>query len=392
MSEENKRTLTRAIKKKAHQVGFQLVGVTTPEPPPHLDVYARWLENGYHAEMDWIASQRAQERRADPLLILPECKSILVAGIRYPIPDPELHQNYQQGGKIGSYAWGDDYHDDLPERLSTIVQFIEEQIGNPIPTRWYTDTGPILEREMAQRAGLGWIGKNTCLIHPKFGSGFLLAEILLGIELQIDEPILKDFCGTCTRCLDHCPTGCITPDRMIDANRCISYLTIEHKGFIPMEIRPLIGTWIFGCDVCQQVCPWNKKLSYSNAESLDESIYDDLFSPRLGLPPTSLIEELALTPQDFNRKFKGSPIKRAKRRGYLRNVAIALGNSRDEDAIPALLHALRDNEPLIRGHACWALGRIGGVESVEGLKLALLVEENPEVGSEIQAALANITA
>jgi epoxyqueuosine reductase len=178
---------------------------------------------------------------------------------------------------------------------------------------------------------------------------------------------------------------------MVDANRCIAYLTIEHKGFIPLDMRPQLGTWIFGCDVCQQVCPWNKKTSELNPESLEDVIYDDLFTPLPGLPPESLSAELVLTPQEFNRKFKGSPIKRTKRRGYLRNAAIALGNLRDMSAVPALIHALGDSEPMVRGHAAWALGQIGGDESAKGLRQALLVEGDPAVRLEIQGALANLT-
>jgi epoxyqueuosine reductase len=311
-------------------------------------------------------------------------------GIRYPKPpDPYLlvGNHLRKGGleqknrsvQIASYAWSDDYHDVLPDRLRAIVSFIETQIGEPIPNRWYTDTGPILEREFAQRAGLGWIGKNTCLINQRMGSYFFLAEILLGIELQTDEPIQKDHCGSCTRCLDHCPTGCIASDRTIDANRCISYLTIEHKGMIPEDLRPMLGTWIFGCDVCQQVCPWNQKFATAQ--------HDVSFSPRPGIQPESTTGELSLTPKEFNRKFKGSPIKRTKRRGYLRNLAVAFGNQRHPAAYPALIAALEDFEPLIRGHAAWALGRTETKDALPALERALLVETVPDVVSEIKAAI-----
>jgi epoxyqueuosine reductase len=380
-------TFTHAIKVKAHQLGFQLVGVTSPNPPSHLEVYSNWVEKGYHAGMTWMATEHAQARRADPLIILPECKSILVLGIQYPSPIHSNRKKGKGGGKIASYAWGNDYHDVLPIQLGAIVAFIEELIGSPVPNRWYTDTGPILEREYAQRAGLGWIGKNTCLINPKMGSNFFLAEILLGVELEIDEPTSRDFCGSCTRCLDHCPTACIMPDRMIDANLCIAYLTIEHRGFISKDLRPLLDTWIFGCDICQQVCPWNQKFSVTSILPEDDYFDDSPWAPRPGVPPDSLVEEMPLSPEEFNRKFKGSPIRRTKRRGYLRNIAIALGNISETDAIPALVNALGDFEPTIRGHAAWALGQIGGDKAADGLKQASLEEENPEVLHEILAAL-----
>ena len=380
------RGLTQAIKDEAHRLGFQLVGVTTPDPPPHLDSYMGWLEKGLHAGMSWMATDRARERRADPLKILPACKSILVLGIRYPKPshpDPlsenHSHNKHSGGGKIASYALGYDYHNVLPERLRALIGFIEAQTGEPVPNRWYTDTGPILERELAQRAGLGWIGKNTCLINPRMGSYFLLAEILLGIELEIDDPVQIDHCGTCTRCLDHCPTSCITPDRTIDASRCISYLTIEHKGIIPEDLRPKLKTWIFGCDVCQQVCPWNQKFATSQ--------HDGSFNPRPDVPPRSLANELALTPKEFNRKFKGSTIRRTKRRGYLRNVTVAIGNNGDPFGNPALIAALEDIEPLIRCHAAWALGRSGTADALHALEQAYPLEKDPAVLAEIRAAL-----
>ncbi len=252
-------------------------------------------------------------------------------------------------GKIAAYAWGTDYHVIIPEKLQALIKFIEQQVGYPFSNRWYTDTGPILERDLAQRAGLGWIGKNTCLINPKLGSYFLLAEILLGIELEPDPPFTTDHCGTCTRCIEACPTECILEDRTIDAGRCISYLTIELKEDIPEDLRPLIGNWFFGCDVCQMVCPWNRFAAPDGDSSL---------KAREGMARPQLIRELELTPEDFNKKFKDSPVKRTKRRGYLRNVAVALGNSANPEAIPALKKALEDKEPMIQRHAAWALKQI----------------------------------
>ena len=347
-------SLKQDIKDKARRLGFPLAGVTSPEPPEHLSTFERWLDSGRHGEMGYLADERARARRADPRKILSECKSILVLAAPYADPkSAEAFEGHVQGsgpdGRVAAYAWGDDYHNVFIPKLGELVSFIEKQVGHPVPNRYYTDTGPILERDLAQRAGLGWIGKNTCLINPKHGSYFLLAEILLGIELDPDTPITTDHCGTCRRCIEACPTECILPDRTIDARRCISYLTIELKDDIPEELRPLLGDWVFGCDVCQITCPWNRFAT----DTVEEA-----FSPRPGVPRPNLIRELELTPEAFNRKFKNSPVKRAKRRGYLRNLAVAAGNSGDESTIPALENAGGDSEPLVREHADWALKNV----------------------------------
>ena len=239
--------LETLIKQEARRLGFVLAGVTTPDPPPHLSIFENWLMGGRHAAMDYLADDRSRARRADPRLILPECKSILVLAVPYSTPSNSIFdkdQSQEQGrGKIAAYAWGDDYHIVLPKRLRALIQFIENEVGHTVSNRWYTDTGPILERDLAQRAGLGWIGKNSCLINPKHGSYFLLAEILLDLELEADASFATDQCGTCTRCIEACPTECILPDRTIDAGRCISYLTIELKDEIPDNLRPLMGNW-----------------------------------------------------------------------------------------------------------------------------------------------------
>ena len=377
-------SLTQAVKNEAHRLGFQLVGVTTPDPAPHVAIFEDWLREGYHGEMGYLATERSRQRRADPRQILPECRSILVLGIRYPAPVTfQSATDTVPLGRVASYAWGDDYHDVLLQRLGAVVEFIEEHVGHPVANRWYTDTGPILERDLAQRAGMGWIGKNTCLIHPRLGSYFFLAEVFLGIELEVDTPFVSDFCGTCTRCLDACPTSCILADRTLDAKRCISYLTIELKGGVPSGLRSLLGDWVFGCDICQQVCPWNQRFATADG--------DQAFYPRPALPHPDLLEELALSPQAFNRKFKRSPLKRAKRRGYLRNVAIALGNAGGENAVPALVEALVENpEPLVRGHAAWALGKIGGDAAGRALEAATHNEKDTTVMAEIHQALAYI--
>lgn len=329
--------LKQAIKQKARQLGFTLAGVTSSEPLSHYNIFESWLNAGMHGTMNYLAEKRNSLRRADPKEILPECKSILVLGTPYAPP---------AGGQIASYALGNDYHDVLPQRLQTLVDFIEEQLGHAVPNRYYTDTGPVLERELAQRAGLGWTGRNTCLINPKTGSTFFLAEILLGIELEADEPFTTDHCGTCTRCIDACPTKCILPDRILDARRCISYLTIELKDDIPEDLRPLMQNWIFGCDVCQQVCPWNR---FSEPA-------DPAFEPLIPLPVLS--SDLLLTPQGFSQRFKHTPVKRPRRRGYLRNLAVATGNTGDQEDLSILEKALKDHEPIVKEHAKWAIEQI----------------------------------
>ena len=338
--------LKERIKSKSHQLGFLLAGVTSPEPPPHYSTFENWLAQGYHGTMNYLATERSRLRRADPREILPECKSILVLATPYPSPPGRGMSEGQGEGKIASYAWGKDYHDVLPARMKELVQFIEEQVGGPVKNRWYTDSGPILERDLAQRAGIGWIGKNTCLIHPQHGSYFLLSEILLDLALEPDPPFVTDHCGTCRRCIEACPTDCILPNRTIDAQRCISYLTIELKEEIPTELRGKIGGWVFGCDICQMVCPWNRFAEEGDSTFGDHS------------PLHSLTDELAASTQEFNQRFKRSPIKRARRRGYLRNVAVALGNTGDMLALPVLQNALNHEDPMVREHAKWAIEKI----------------------------------
>jgi epoxyqueuosine reductase len=343
-------SFTQAFKNEARRLGFTLAGVTTPDPPPHVSVYENWLMLGRHGSMDYLADERARRCRCNPRAILPECRSILVLGLRYPNPIIAcLDEEASPTGHIAAYAWGRDYHLVLPERLKALSAYIEQRVGKTLPHRCYTDTGPILERDLAQRAGLGWIGKNTCLINPVAGSYYLLAEILLGIDLEPDPPFTVDRCGTCTRCIEACPTGCILPNRTLDARRCIAYLTIENKAEIPPDLRPLMGKWIFGCDVCQMVCPWNR---FAGKE------YDQSLAPYSGLTSPDLRADLMLTPQGFNRKFKDCPVQRARRRGYLRNVAVALGNYANPADIPVLKKALEDGEPLVRQHADWAMKQI----------------------------------
>ncbi len=361
-------SLTDRIKEKAYDLGFDLIGIAPATRAPHAEAYRRWLAQGYQAGMQWLG--REPQRREDLRNVVEGAQSVVVVGISYHVLDPAAEIWHDPSrGKIARYAWGLDYHDVLLPRLRELGDFIDQNVGEPRRQRSYIDTGPILERDFAAQAGLGFIGKNTLLISPKWGSYLFLGEILIDLELDYDPPSPDGgascqidppgqskrvgTCGNCTRCLEICPTHAFPAPYILDSNRCISYLTIEHKGSIPLELRPLLGNWIYGCDDCQEICPWVRR--YSQPRQSDFLTYDpDLVAPKL-------IDLMQLDDVDFRSRFKGSPIKRTKRRGLLRNVAIALGNWGDEAAMPILEQACQDPEPLIQEHAAWALARIGGL-------------------------------
>jgi len=374
-------SLNDLIKAETERLGFTLLGAALPTPPAHIQVYERWLQAGLHAEMAYLAADRARERRANPALILPEAETILVVAMRYfspqAVPDGPAGEAL---GRVAAYAWGTDYHLVLPPLLEELVGLIEKSLGRPVRSRAYSDTGPILEHDLAQSAGLGWTGKNTCLISPRHGSYFLIGETFVDVEVEPDQPFSTDHCGSCRRCIDDCPTSAIRSDRTIDSVRCISYQTIENKGIIPEDLRPKMGDWVFGCDICQMVCPWNIRFSSPDGHPA--------LAPRPGVARPVLRQELSLSPEGFNQKFRGSPIKRAKRRGYLRNLAVALGNQPDPDSAPALAHIV-ENEPeaLVRGHSAWALGRTGGSLARRALDKALKQERDAYVLAEIRSAL-----
>ncbi|MFH1185468.1 MAG: tRNA epoxyqueuosine(34) reductase QueG [Chloroflexota bacterium] len=347
-------SLEQSIKDEARRLGFVLAGVTTPDPPPHASVFQDWLSHGRHGSMSYLAEDRSRLRRADPRLIMPECRSIIVLAAPYLNPNrPEgkaAHfKNVHGRGRVAAYAWGQDYHEVIPERLRALVAFIEREVGHKVASRCHTDTAPILERDLAQRAGLGWIGKNTCLINPRLGSYFLLAEILLDVDLKPDAPVYADHCGTCTRCIDACPTGCILSDRTIDARQCISYLTIELKDSIPSELRPRMANWIFGCDICQMVCPWNR---FAPPDG------DKAFAPGGASPVPLLLQQLQLSDEAFRSQFRETAIRRAKHAGYVRNLIVAAGNEAGPEALPLLQAAAEHGDPLVQEHAAWAIRRI----------------------------------
>ena len=370
-------TLTQKIQARAHKLGFELVGITPAAQSETIARYQQWIENGYAGKMDYL--ERHLPLKADVRQLLAEAKSVISLAINYYTLDPSkaLAEDPTRG-QISRYAWGDDYHDVIRQRLSELIDFIKQVAETELRTRVCVDTAPIIEREYAQKAGLGWIGKNTNLIHWRSGSWYFLAEVLINIVLESDTPAVRGSCGTCTLCIEACPTDAIIEPNVLDSRLCISYLTIELKDGIPKALRPKIGNLIFGCDICQEICPWNNK-----AVPTDEPA----FQPRAENFAPKLLSLIGMTQQEFSRRFKGSPIKRTKRRGFLRNVLVAIGNWGDRRAVPALKDALTDDEPLVRSHAAWALGRIGGDTAKQILQTRLTVETEQEVITEIQDAL-----
>ena len=344
-------SLEEVIKAKALELGFDLVGITTVEPSILAEPYRDWLANGYAGEMEYLA--RNVEKRLDPGLMLAGAKSLIVVGMNYYADAEEgagTPKADAERGIFARYARGDDYHDVMKARLAVLLETLKAEYGGEIEGRVFVDTAPILEREVARRAGLGWFGKNTLLINTRRGSYFFLGEILTTAELIPDASAMGG-CGTCTRCLDACPTGALVAPYQLDARRCLSYLTIEVKGAIPEEFRPALveaGNRIYGCDICQEVCPFNLRRSAPTVEPVYQS--------REVTDMPQLTELLLLSEEEFRAKFKGSAVKRAKRRGLLRNAAAALAQSDAPEAIAALEYAAaNDSEPLVREHAAWAL-------------------------------------
>ena len=344
-------TLEQRIKAQAYGLGFDLVGITTLGPATTASRFDEWLARGYAGEMAYL--ERGAEKRRDSRRPVMGARSAVVVGLDY--------GGRQPSGPVARYARGDDYHDVMDVRLRHLHEQVNQWVGRDIPGKGYVDTGPILERDLARRAGLGWFGKNTMLINPRAGSFFFLGALLLDLDLVPDEPFEAERCGTCTRCLDACPTQALLDPGVLDARRCISYLTIELRGEIPVALRESIGELLYGCDVCQEVCPWNVRFS-------NELPNDSPFAPRevlAGKDARQLAHELLeMTQEEFSRAFKGSPMKRAKLRGLKRNAAVVLGNVGTVPDI-ALLERVRDDEPddMLREHAVWALAQLHGTDS-----------------------------
>lgn len=369
-------SLAAAVKAEARAAGFDLCGITTAAPfPLEGRALADWVARGYHGEMTYMA--RNAPRSAAPAAVVPDARSLVVVALYYGDAVPAAPAGRGPCGRISRYAHGEDYHLVMEPRLRRLAEWLCARGARA--ARWYVDTGPLVDRAVAHRAGIGWFGKNTMIITRRaFGSWVFLGEILTDLEIAPDAEAEGD-CGRCRICLDACPTGAIVAPYTVDARRCISYLTIEHRGAIPRDLRAQIGDHIFGCDICQAVCPHNVRTAAARHPELAPR-------PETGARP-ELIPLLNITEAEFRRRFRGSPVKRTKRRGLRRNVAVALGNARDPAAVPALAEALDDADGLVRGHAAWALGRIGGHAARERLRERAVCERDPDVREEIRLAL-----
>ncbi|MBI4408505.1 MAG: tRNA epoxyqueuosine(34) reductase QueG [Gemmatimonadetes bacterium] len=389
--------LTVRLKREATRLGFDRVGIAAVHASEHAAFYRAWLDAGCHGEMDYLARPASVERRLDPSAAWPAARSAVVVAHEYFVPDDDAAADPARG-VLARYARGRDYHKVIKKKLLELLTWLEREVGRELPlARAYVDTGPVLERELARRAGLGWFGKNTMLIHPRRGSYFFLGALLLDCELEYDRPFEDDHCGRCTRCLEACPTGALlgrdaNGAPIMDARRCISYLTIEQRGPIPRELRPSIGNRIFGCDICQEVCPFN-------APKFVRLTKEKQYLPRSGATAASrrsvpgtegpaLVELMRMGEAEWDVFSRASAIRRATRAGFLRNVAVALGNWGSEDAVPALRAALQDPAALVRGHAAWALGRIGSAAAQVALEARQEAETDAWVRAELELALA----
>lgn len=343
------------LKQRARELGFELAGVTAPGPTLEAMFYPQWLEQGYHGEMAYLAGRRG-ELRADARSLLPSARSVICLGMVYNTPDP-YSTEFEAGGQgwVSRYAWGEDYHGVMKSRLQVLADWIRCEFGSGVQCKVCVDTSPLLERAYARSAGLGWIGKNCCLIDEQLGSWFFLGEILTSLEFEPDDDAPYR-CGTCRRCIDACPTDALVeveadagPAYALDSRLCISYWTIELRGPIPAEHRAAVGSHVFGCDICQDVCPWNSPRRA--ATSVEPSFAPENATPRLA-------EIAELSEDEFNARFGGSPIQRSRYAGFLRNVAVAMGNSGNLSFREALKKLARSGQPLVREHAEWALARL----------------------------------
>lgn len=363
------------LERRAREAGFDLVGVTSAEPLHEGGERLRkWQNSGMAADMEYM--KRPVELLSNPKKLQKSAKSVVSLGVSYyPGDHPE-----GSGGKVARYAWGRDYHEVIKKRLLELRHELEKELGTKIKARAFTDAVPLLERSAAQHAGLGFFGRNSCVINRDIGSYFFIADLIVDIPLEPDDHGTGT-CGKCTRCMAACPTGAIKAPGVVDARLCISYLTIENKGEIPKDLRPLVGEWAFGCDVCQEVCPYNKTKA-------TKTRWPE-FAPENGAGPRLELEEVLhiRSDEEFERRFAGTPLTRPGRAGILRNCCVVAGNMKSKEAVPALVECLReDSSPVVRGHAAWALGEIG-VES-EALRGALESEDEKDVVEEIEAALA----
>jgi epoxyqueuosine reductase len=338
-------TIAERAKAIALEAGFDLVGIARADAPPALAFFAEWVARGHAGEMGYLTTQVA--KRSDLRNAFPWARSLIVTALQYDTPHPYSTEAPADRGWISRYAWGDDYHDVMKAMLDGVMARLQAEVG-PFTSRVYVDTGPVGERAYAAAAGIGAWGKNTCLLHPEHGSWFFLGEAVTDLDLPADAP-RTDMCGSCTACLEACPTDALPAPYVLDATRCISYLTIEVKGAVPEEGREAMGRHVFGCDICQDVCPWNRKRRRRGGAA---------FEPRPGLFAPTLEELAGLDEEAFRERFRRSPLKRAKRRGLLRSVAIALGNSGDPGKRGVLEKLAHDADPVVSEHARWALFRL----------------------------------
>ena len=369
------------VKAKALELGFNLVGLTPARPSPHLAAYYRWLDAGMHGEMGFLARPDRLARRQDLDAIVPGARSLIMVGLDYltlKLPDDVLKDRTR--GRIAAYAWGQDYHEIMTPRLEALAEWLRAESRREVKHRVYVDTGAVLERSHAWQAGLGFTGKNTMLINPQRGSYFFLGEIITDLEFaEYDRPHREGLCGTCTRCLDACPTNAFPAPHVLDARRCISYLTIEHKSWIDPELRPLFGNWIMGCDICQAVCPWQR----FGIQTLEQSFFP--IGIDRAAPP--LVDLLALDEEAFRERFRGTPLFRLKRDRLVRNACVAAGNWGRPEALPRLRPLLDDPAPIVRGHAAWAVARIEGDTATPRLRARLAAEDDGAVRQELERLL-----
>ncbi len=378
--------LARAAKELARAHGFDLAGIAPPDLGEAYSRYREWIASGYAGKMAYL--RRNPEVRGDLRRVWPETRSALVVAMRYRPPEDRAPQPAPPRGlpgKVARYAHGGDYHKFIKKRLLRLLRGLRE-IDAGIDGRSYVDTGPLLERDLAVRCGLGWKGKNSLLLNRSLGSYFFLGTLLLNRALPPDPPFEEDHCGSCTRCIDACPTGAIVAPGVVDARLCISYLTIELRGPMPRELRPQVGGHFFGCDICQEVCPWNDEAPPAQ---------EPRFTPRPGAKAPDLIELLDLDETAFQARFRGTPVMRSRYDGFLRNVAVAIGNTGGTEALEPLARALEHREPLARGHAAWAMGRIGRRAPSGWVRLALesrlQTERDEWVREEIELALGDLS-
>jgi epoxyqueuosine reductase len=371
-----------AARLKAHgrALGFAMLGVTPALPSPRLDAYLRWIAAGYHGTMAYMARADRVARRRDLNVILPNVRSLIMVGMAYhTLSVPSQMLNDPTRGRIAAYAWGLDYHDVIAARLEQLAAWLQAESGGMVH-RIYVDTGAILERSHAQQAGLGFIGKNTVLIDPKRGSYFLLGEILTDLAFDsYDTPHRESMCGTCNRCRAACPTDAFPQPYVLDARRCISYLTIEYKGYIPHDLRPLMGNWIMGCDVCMDVCPFTRFATPTSEPAFQP--------PDLERAAPRLARLLSMSAAEFAEFFAKSPVLRLKHERLLRNACIAAGNSGDIALIPFLQPLIESDSPLVRAHAAWAIARLTGSAARPTLQAALDRESDAECAADLSATL-----